>query len=152
MNENPNPVVYEESEVPKELDDEHLQGLREYIYDIIRSIQDPEHPHTLEELRVVQEGHVYVKHENNRDSVVVWFTPTVPHCSLATMIGLCIRHKIESIAEDIKVDVVVKPGSHNTDAQITKQLNDKERVAAALDNPTLRDTVERLIKPPLDQQ
>eukprot|EP00462_Mataza_sp_D1_P022217 CAMPEP_0175134232 /NCGR_PEP_ID=MMETSP0087-20121206/8072_1 /TAXON_ID=136419 /ORGANISM="Unknown Unknown, Strain D1" /LENGTH=68 /DNA_ID=CAMNT_0016416787 /DNA_START=212 /DNA_END=418 /DNA_ORIENTATION=- len=68
------------------------------------------------------------------------------------MIGLCIRHKIESIAEDIKVDVVVKPGSHNTDAQITKQLNDKERVAAALDNPTLRDTVERLIKPPLDQQ
>jgi len=29
---------------------------------------------------------------------------------------------------------------------VDKQLNDKERATAALENPVLRDTVERLIK------
>ena len=40
-----------------------------------------------------------------------------------------------------KVDVIVSPGSHASEAAVNKQLNDKERVAAALENPNLLEKV-----------
>lgn len=51
--------------------------------DLIRSIYDPEHPNTLEDLRVVSAPQIEV----NNNLVVVEFTPTVPHCGLSTLIG-----------------------------------------------------------------
>lgn len=56
--------------------------------DIIRTIRDPEKPNTLEELEVVTESGVEVQ-EIGEDEylVIIRFTPTVPHCSLATLIG-----------------------------------------------------------------
>lgn len=56
---------------------------QKYCLDLIRSIYDPEHPNTLEELRVVSAPQVLVGH--NR--VKVEFTPTVPHCGMSTLIG-----------------------------------------------------------------
>ena len=56
---------------------------------IIRSINDPEHPLTLEELNVVDESNIEVDDDSNY--VKVMFTPTIPHCSMATLIGLAIR-------------------------------------------------------------
>ena len=41
-----------------------------------------------------------------------------------------------------KVDIVVSPGSHSSEAAVNKQLNDKERVAAALENPNLLEKVD----------
>ncbi|XP_062819248.1 cytosolic iron-sulfur assembly component 2A isoform X3 [Anolis carolinensis] len=66
------------------------------VYDIIRTIRDPEKPNTLEELDVVTESCVEV-HETSEDEylVTIRFTPTVPHCSLATLIGLCLRIKLQ---------------------------------------------------------
>ena len=37
------------------------------------------------------------------------------------------------------------PGSHSSEAAVNKQLNDKERVAAALENPNLLDMVDRCL-------
>ncbi|KAF5330404.1 hypothetical protein D9619_005604 [Psilocybe cf. subviscida] len=112
------------------------------IYDLIRSIYDPEHPNTLEELRVVSAPQVLVGH--NR--VKVEFTPTVPHCGMSTLIGLCIRVRLlRSLPERYKVDIFVKPGSHQSENAVNKQLNDKERVAAALENSVLLDTVEQCL-------
>ena len=75
------------------------------------------------------------------------FTPTVPHCSLATMIGLCIRMKLErTMIVPYKLDVVVVEGTHSIEEEVNKQINDKERVAAAMENPGLRDVVEECIK------
>ncbi|XP_053450828.1 cytosolic iron-sulfur assembly component 2A isoform X2 [Nycticebus coucang] len=57
------------------------------IYDLIRTIRDPEKPNTLEELEVVTESCVEVQEINEEDYlVIIKFTPTVPHCSLATLI------------------------------------------------------------------
>lgn len=58
------------------------------VSDIIRTIRDPEKPNTLEELEVVTENCVEVQ-EIGEDEylVIIRFTPTVPHCSLATLIG-----------------------------------------------------------------
>ncbi|XP_059036738.1 cytosolic iron-sulfur assembly component 2A isoform X2 [Mustela lutreola] len=57
------------------------------VYDLIRTIRDPEKPNTLEELEVVTESSVEVQERNEDDYlVIIRFTPTVPHCSLATLI------------------------------------------------------------------
>ncbi|XP_023258592.1 MIP18 family protein FAM96A-like, partial [Seriola lalandi dorsalis] len=57
------------------------------VYDVIRSIRDPEKPNTLEELEVVTEKCVEVQ-ELGEDEylIIIKFSPTVPHCSLATLI------------------------------------------------------------------
>ena len=54
------------------------------LLDLIRNINDPEHPLTLEELHVLQLNQVTL---NNND-VTILFTPTIPHCSMATLIGV----------------------------------------------------------------
>ena len=44
-----------------------------------------------------------------------------------------------------KVDVVIAPGTHESEAAVNKQLADKERVAAALENPNLLEVVNQCL-------
>jgi metal-sulfur cluster biosynthetic enzyme len=62
------------------------------VFDLVRNINDPEHPLTLEQLNVIELDNVEVDDQKNK--VVVHFTPTIPHCSMATLIGLAIRVKL----------------------------------------------------------
>jgi len=79
--------------------------------------------------------------------VLVQFTPTIPHCSMATLIGLSIRVRLlRSIPRRFKVDVEIYPGSHASREAVNKQLADKERVAAALENAHLVEAVNNCIK------
>ena len=105
-------------------------------------------------MNVVQESLVAVfplrESSSNSDNLLatIEFVPTVPHCSLATLIGLCLTTKLnrELPPGRFKIDLKVKEGTHSTAAEITKQINDKERVAAALENPNLLKVVEECIK------
>ncbi|RRT68756.1 hypothetical protein BHE74_00021320, partial [Ensete ventricosum] len=45
------------------------------------------------------------------------------------------------------VDIRVAPGTHATEAAVNKQLNDKERIAAALENPNLMYMINRCLEP-----
>ena len=91
-----------------------------------------------EEEEEEEEGELWIK---------IVFTPTVPHCSLATLIGLCLRVKLERCMEArFKLDIVVLEGAHAIEGDVNKQINDKERVAAAMENPGLREMVEECIK------
>jgi len=64
---------------------------------------------------------------------------------MATLIGLCIRVKLlETLPARFKVDIMVTPGTHATEEAVNKQLNDKERVAAALENS---DILSSLVNP-----
>ncbi|XP_056636247.1 MIP18 family protein galla-1 [Diorhabda sublineata] len=122
--------------------------LKDSIYDLIRTIKDPEKPNTLEQLEVVYEEGITVKKSvvSNLNVVRIEFNPTIPHCSLATLIGLCIRVKVErSIPDPIKLDIYIKSGAHTTEHEINKQINDKERIAAAMENPNLKEMVENCI-------
>ncbi|KAM7100560.1 cytosolic iron-sulfur assembly component 2B isoform X2 [Mycteria americana] len=135
--ENANPLIYrrsgerpvtareEDDELPDSIDDRE-------IFDLIRSINDPEHPLTLEELNVVEQ--VRVKVNDAESTVAVEFTPTIPHCSMATLIGL-----------SIKLDVHITPGTHASEHAVNKQLADKERVAAALENSHLLEVVNQCL-------
>lgn len=135
-------------EVAKEFDETLDWKLQ--IFDIIKDIRDPEKPETLEELSVVQEDLVDVCESIEKPgsfTTHIQFVPTVPHCSLATLIGLCIRTKLDQELPKglFKIDLTIKEGTHSTAQEITKQINDKERVAAALENPNLRQTVDECI-------
>lgn len=159
------------------------------LSDILRTIRDPEKPSTLEDLHVVYEEGIFVQSPTSDNVQVVrrnhfksthwiWltpfcfqirveFNPTVPHCSLATLIGLCIRVKIErNIQHKLKLDIYIKKGAHTTEDEskysmldltlwaaiddsfisVNKQINDKERIAAAMENPNLKNLVEDCIK------
>eukprot|EP00744_Colponema_vietnamica_P014462 GILI01020247.1.p2 GENE.GILI01020247.1~~GILI01020247.1.p2 ORF type:complete len:134 (+),score=18.18 GILI01020247.1:145-546(+) len=125
------------------------QILIEEVFDIIRTIKDPEFPQTLQELNVVSEDMIEIEHMKGFDVLKIQFVPTVPHCAFAVHIGLCIRAKLKEEFpqfKDFKLDVTVKPGTHNTQPDIDKQVNDKERVSAALENPVVMALVRECIK------
>ncbi|KAL9447869.1 hypothetical protein AB3S75_015362 [Citrus x aurantiifolia] len=153
---NANPVVYEKKErrarsASSCVNDEYAteQIDQQEVFDHVRDIKDPEHPYSLEELKVITEDAIEV--DDERSYVRVTFTPTVEHCSMATVIGLCLRVKLmRSLPPRFKVDIMVAPGTHATEAAVNKQLNDKERVAAALENPNLVDMVDECLAPTFD--
>ena len=46
------------------------------------------------------------------------FHSTVPHCSLASLIGLCLRGKIHrDMVERMKLDIVIAEGKHSTEEE-----------------------------------
>lgn len=139
------------------------------IFDIVRTIQDPEHPLTLEQLNVVRAELIEVFDEKGKtpddtdddgdslpmrgkkkkkfSTVRVQFTPTIPHCSMATLIGLSLRVKLlRSIPPRFKVVVQIEDGTHVSEHAVNKQLADKERVRAALENDHLLGVVNRCIE------
>ncbi|CAJ07067.1 conserved hypothetical protein [Leishmania major strain Friedlin] len=152
---NPNPTVFEPTHDPLKgrtdaeraaEDDEDTEDPIDAweVFEMIRRIRDPEHPNSLEQLKVVEPSLITVDWKKRH--IRVLFTPTVPHCSLTTLIGLSIRLQLErSLPEYTKVDIYVTPGTHEQEAQVNKQLNDKERVAAALENRNLLNVVESCI-------
>ena len=123
------------------------------IYDLISTMSDPEHPITLGSLAVVSLPDIAIKPTipNRPDSrlqtVTVLVTPTITHCSLATVIGLGVRVRLEeSLPPRFRVDVKIKEGTHTTAEEVNKQLADKERVAAALWNPTLQSFIKKMLE------
>jgi len=148
---NPNPIIHQVSEIHRR--HEHTEADETVadafdaleIFEIIRKITDPEHPVvTLEQLNVIKHQDIVVDNFNNE--IKVMFTPTIPHCSMATLIGLCIRVKLmRSLPERFKIDIEVAKGTHASEGAVNKQLNDKERVAAALENVSLLNVVNNCI-------
>ena len=150
--DNANPIVYEIQRKSKEYtesfvyeDENEFEPITaEEIFEHIRHLNDPEHPLTLEQLKVLSLENISVDDENG--DVTVYFTPTIPHCSMATLIGLSIRVKLlRSLSQQYKVTVLISPGTHQSEEAVNKQLNDKERVAAALENVHLLDVVNKCI-------
>ncbi|XP_051896585.1 cytosolic iron-sulfur assembly component 2A [Pristis pectinata] len=139
--------VKEDAEKIRKMEEKTLE-----VYDIIRTIRDPEKPNTLEELDVVTEECIDVKLLTDDEYlIIIRFTPTVPHCSLATLIGLCLRVKLQRcLPFKHKLEIYISEGSHTTEEDINKQINDKERVAAAMENPNLREIVEQCVIEPDD--
>ncbi|KFO19964.1 Mitotic spindle-associated MMXD complex subunit MIP18 [Fukomys damarensis] len=167
--ENANPLIYERSverpvtageedeQVADSIDAREIFDIRHcwagknvksfflhLILHLIRSINDPEHPLTLEELNVVEQVRVQVSDPDS--TVAVAFTPTIPHCSMATLIGLSIKVKLlRSLPQRFKMDVHITPGTHASEHAVNKQLADKERVAAALENTHLLEVVNQCL-------
>ncbi|KAI5927267.1 FAM96B protein [Camillea tinctor] len=124
------------------------------VYDLISTISDPEHPLSLGQLAVVNLPDIHISPSpsvaadpNTLTRVLVKITPTITHCSLATVIGLGVRVRLEkALPPNYRVDVMIKEGTHSQDDQVNKQLADKERVAAALENVTLKGVLDKMLE------
>ncbi|XP_073990332.1 cytosolic iron-sulfur assembly component galla-1 [Rhodnius prolixus] len=151
---NINKLCNETSQIHTPIKDDEMitkqnQEFKETVFDLVRSIRDPEKPATLEDLDVVSEDGIKIcrNWDNSIFYVSLEFQPTVAHCNLATLIGLCIRVKLQkNLVHKFKLNVQVKKGTHQTEDEVNKQINDKERVSAALENPSLLEMVQNCIK------
>ncbi|KAG9258266.1 uncharacterized protein F5Z01DRAFT_327371 [Emericellopsis atlantica] len=125
------------------------------IYDLISTISDPEHPVSLGQLSVINLPDIHITPAphtpgvgpNTIITVLVEVTPTITHCSLATVIGLGVRVRLEQcLPPNYRIVVRCKENSHSQDDQVNKQLGDKERVAAALENDTLKGVLDKMLE------
>jgi len=112
----------------------------------LAGIKDPEEPFTLEQMKMLSEEDVDVGYHPVPRLRITW-KPTNPACTCAVNIGLCIRYKLMTDFPDLpfKVNIYVKEGSHTSPQEVDKQVNDKERVAAALENPDIMQLVTTCI-------
>jgi len=133
------------------VDDDSIEEIDEQeIYDLISTISDPEHPLSLGSLAVINLPDIHVvppvSNKSQISTILVELTPTVNHCSLATVIGLGVRVRLEqALSPRFRVDVRLKEGTHSTADAVNKQLADKERVAAALENTTLLGVIRKML-------
>ncbi|KCV70675.1 hypothetical protein H696_03030 [Fonticula alba] len=75
--------------------------------------------------------------------VTIHLTPTIPHCSLAALIGLCVRARLDrALPSQYNVSVSIAPGAHSSEAALNRQLSDKERRTAAVENARLAATID----------
>ena len=138
---------------------------KELIYEFIKDIKDPEKDCSIEELDLIHEDWINISVNSDRSSyttIEVEWKPTTKNCSLAVNIGLSIRYKLEKEINLLKVnlknskfkydktsfkyklEIRLQKGSHNTEHEINKQLNDRERYCAALENPQLLKYIQNL--------
>jgi metal-sulfur cluster biosynthetic enzyme len=122
------------------------------IYDLIATISDPEHPLSLGSLAVVNLSDIHISpldsgSVSRLQRATVLLTPTINHCSLATVIGLGVRVRLEqALPPRYRVDVRIKTGTHASAEEVNKQLADKERVAAALENRQLWGVLKKMME------
>ena len=68
--------------------------------------------------------------------------PLAPRAPLALQVRVKLQN---SLPARFKIDVLLTPGSHSTEEAVNKQLNDKERVAAALENAGLCNMIKKCL-------
>eukprot|EP00747_Dinoflagellata_sp_TGD_P118054 gnl/TRDRNA2_/TRDRNA2_172726_c0_seq1.p1 gnl/TRDRNA2_/TRDRNA2_172726_c0~~gnl/TRDRNA2_/TRDRNA2_172726_c0_seq1.p1 ORF type:complete len:155 (-),score=12.83 gnl/TRDRNA2_/TRDRNA2_172726_c0_seq1:35-499(-) len=119
--DNPNPVIRDVSSGRPSVSPEWFAPLGyndhldpKQVFDMVRGLQDPEHPDlTLEQLGIVDLSKIYV---NNRiGTITLQFTPTVPHCSVASLIGLTIKAQLMRLVPKrfgSQIWVLISPGAH----------------------------------------
>ena len=63
---------------------------------------------------------------------------------MAQMIGLMIKVKLRKFLDPkYKIKVAVTEGTHVNEHEINKQINDKERISAAIENPSIGRVIKR---------
>ncbi|XBW38719.1 hypothetical protein QEN19_004306 [Hanseniaspora menglaensis] len=121
------------------------------IYDLIAHISDPEHPMSLGQLSIVKLDDIEISdlpdnEDTNMKDLIIRITPTITHCSLATLIGLGIRVRLDrALNPKYRPTIILKQGTHQSENQVNKQLNDKERVAAACENDQLLNVIRKML-------
>lgn len=148
---NQDPELFE-STIPKchqELDKERLT--KEMIFELIRYIKDPEHPYSLETLNVVSLentniNEIETKYGKNLKKITVLFQPTIPHCSMAAIIGLSIVYVLRTQLDDFWIQVQIVENTHVNWITINKQLDDKDRINAAFENNSIFNFIQDCVE------
>jgi len=131
-------------------DEEREEIDEQEVYDLISTISDPEHPLSLGSLGVVTLDDIAIipptSPRSRISTVTVLITPTTSACSLTTVIGLGVKVRlVNALPPRFRVDVRIKEGTSRTADEVNKQLGDKERVAAAMENRSLVNVVNTML-------
>ncbi|KAK4565458.1 hypothetical protein LTR86_004075 [Recurvomyces mirabilis] len=131
-------------------DEEREEIDEQEVYDLISTISDPEHPLSLGSLGVVTLDDIKIVRPTSPRSristVTVLITPTTSACSLTTVIGLGVKVRlVNALPPRFRIDVRIKEGTSKTADEVNKQLGDKERVAAAMENRSLVSVVNNML-------
>ncbi|KAK3675730.1 hypothetical protein LTR78_004371 [Recurvomyces mirabilis] len=131
-------------------DEEREEIDEQEVYDLISTISDPEHPLSLGSLGVVTLDDIKIVRPTSPRSristVTVLVTPTTSACSLTTVIGLGVKVRlVNALPPRFRIDVRIKEGTSKTADEVNKQLGDKERVAAAMENRSLVSVVNNML-------
>lgn len=141
----------EASPVSSESEDETREEIDEQeVYDLLSTIEDPEHPIPLGALGVVNLQDISIvpptSPRSRISTVTVLLTPTTSACSLTTVIGLGVKVRLlQALPPRFRVDVRIKEGTSTTADDANKQLGDKERVAAAMENRSLISVINTML-------
>lgn len=126
------------------------------VFELIRDIIDPEHPVTLEKLGVVTPAGIEVFEDTCEGTEVycngtvkvirVSFKPTIHHCSMANLIGLSIKIQLlKYVSPEYLIQVSVLRDGHVQEKELNKQLNDKDRVNAAMESESVMTLVNEIL-------
>ena len=109
-----------------------------------------EHPISLGSLGVIKLEDIEIQPPTSPRSristLTVLLTPTTTGCSLTTIIGLGVKVRLlHALPPRFRIDVRIKEGTSRTADEVNKQLGDKERVAAAMENKSLINVVYNML-------
>lgn len=157
MNSNPTILECKHKKELLEFENKKLVNVSpQTVFELLRNIRDPEHPQTLEQLGVVSLENIKIFDDiithNKLDyntvikNIHVKFRPTVPYCSMASLIGLAIKIQLyKYISLEYHIIVRLEEDSHVQEIDLNKQLNDKDRVFAAMSNENITELVNDLL-------
>ncbi|VDI07906.1 Hypothetical predicted protein [Mytilus galloprovincialis] len=131
--------------------DQECKQLQETIFDLIRGIIDPEKPQTLEDLEVVNEEdtlvsltQIYLIHR-----LTFYFTIVIQLLPQFLDLNKLQTGKFLKMLTDISqkyMSMFIEfECTYKLPYEFNKQINDKERIAAAMENPNLRELVDKCI-------
>lgn len=95
------------------------------VFEALKPVQDPEHPVSITDPRmaIVKEDYISI----NGDAIQVQFKPTVPYCPMGGLIGILIRHRLEEVYPENKIQVSLLPGSHSLENDVNSMISDETK-------------------------
>lgn len=162
MNESPELKENFDKRLEIDLSDNMLKEVTEdTVFELLRDIKEPEHSFSIEQLGVIKKEYInidIITYEGVGIDVgypikfiKVVFKPTIPHCSMAGIIGLSIKLLLQNFIKGYEIKVTVLKDSHVNWEMISKQLNDKDRVLAASQNHSLMSVIRDCTAPVINR-
>jgi metal-sulfur cluster biosynthetic enzyme len=95
------------------------------VFKALEPVMDPEHPISITDPQMSIVTQEYIEIEG--DTIQVQFKPTVPYCPMGGLIGVLIRHRLETVYPENKVKVCLLPGSHSLESQVNDMISDDQK-------------------------
>ena len=127
-----------------------------FVFTLLKNIKDPEFSYNLYNLDILSIEKILVENHNINQNIHIGLliNPTYDLCTMSSIIGLSIRNILYNRLTQIVTKtifpknwnwnyyMIISPILYSNNLIITKQLNDKERVSAAIENISIRNIVK----------
>lgn len=101
------------------------------VFKALEPVMDPEHPISITDPQMSIVTQDYIEVEG--DTIKVQFKPTVPYCPMGGLIGVLIRHRLETVYPDSDVKVYLLPGSHSLESQVNDMISDDQKYSQIIE-------------------